>query len=121
MNQAANAQRLLDRSETELLAELGSALLGRGAVPASIDVRVTAARGWLTENAEALKRNVCTDRIRALIHADAGAVALTVALGDLLMDQFAHVAPVTLAALIVRMGVDTYCQKIWAKTPGHGV
>jgi hypothetical protein len=114
MTSPEEAGRLLSKTEAELLADVSETLFGRGSAPPSIEVRLTAARGWLAENAAGIKKCVCTNRVQELVRADAGPVEICVALGDLLLDQFAHIAPLTLAALIVKIGVRSYCEKAWA-------
>jgi hypothetical protein len=113
MSSLDEAKRLLAKSEDELLADLGGDLFGRGATPPSVDVRLKAARGWLKDNTARIKGCVCTKRIQNLVQADAGPVEICVALGDLLLDQFAGIAPLSLAALIVKTGVRSYCEKLW--------
>jgi hypothetical protein len=113
MSSLDEAKRLLSKNEDELLADLGSDLLGRGATPPSIDVRLKAARGWLKDNAARIKGIVCTKRVQKLVQEDAGPTEVCVALGDLLLDQFAGIAPLSLAALVVKIGVRSYCGKLW--------
>jgi hypothetical protein len=113
MNSKDEAKRLIGKSEVDLLADLGGDLLGRGAVPASIEVKIKAARGWITENEGRIKNCVCTKRVQKRVEADAGEIEIFVAIGDLLLEQFAHVAPLSLAALIVKAGIHSYCEKSW--------
>lgn len=113
MRSRDEAERLIEKRESDLLADLGSDLLGRGAVPAAIEVKIKVARGWLRENEGRIKNCVCTERVQALVKADAGPIEICVAVGDLLLEQFAHVAPLSLAALLVKAGIRSYCEKTW--------
>jgi hypothetical protein len=117
MNSSDEATRLLAKNEDELLADLGADLLGLGGVPPSVEVLNTAARGWLSDNATKIRTCVCTEEVRKLLNSNVGSVEICVALGDLLLGQFVGVSPLSLAAIILKTGVSSFCRNLWDPMP----
>ncbi|GAA2282505.1 hypothetical protein GCM10010430_80420 [Kitasatospora cystarginea] len=99
-------------SDDDLLTELG--LSAHGSFPQ--DALNRGAR-ILVRLQEAARQAICGSEKIKKITQDDDKIALTGAIADLLASQFGVVPAATVAVLIVRSGVASYCSVPW----GHGV
>jgi len=104
----------LAMSEDELLLQLGTDLAGTQALPLLPGELVDRARRWLAAQREYLEAQVCSsESIRQFTLATADNSAIAVELAKLLAGLLLPVNPVTLAVLLVKKGLKTFCATIW--------
>lgn len=111
---SARAQRLLAASDDELFQLLGTELSGTQALPLSPAELIERGRRWFSAQEDMLRATVCINpRVKALTLENRDDLALAAALADVLASLVLPVTPVTLAALIVRRGLKTFCELHW--------
>jgi hypothetical protein len=114
---AANVTSLLNLSDDELYEELSNAVLGSGlgVGPADPAGRQRFGRQWFTSRLDEFRRLVCTKepvrQFRGLAHDDQFLAAATVA--DALVHAIGQPAAAVTGILIVRLGLDGFCQGYW--------
>jgi hypothetical protein len=113
----ANVTSLFSLNDDELYEELSNAVLGSGlgVGPADRDGRQRFGRQWFTGRLDEFRRLVCTKELvrdfRGLSHDDQVLAAATVA--DALVHAIGQPAAVLVSILVVRLGLDTFCQEYW--------
>jgi hypothetical protein len=101
-------QQLMDKSDMDLLVALGST--SHGSLPSDAFERGTRIMARIRN---AMKEKVCrNETVIAAARAD-GKIALTTAVADLLAPQFGLIPAATASILLVRSGIDMYCQSVW--------
>ncbi len=98
---------LLSFSEDDLLASIGESLVGRSALPRSRAELIALGRAWLQANLNKIRELVCPHAPQLLKETNLEKLVTTIA--DMLAAVFYSVAPVTVAVLIVRVGVEKLC------------
>lgn len=69
---------------------------------------------WLKENMEKIRDVVCSSpKIKSLINSDIAILAS--AIGDLVVGIFTGIAPMTVAYLIIKTGLDQFCKNFAVK------
>lgn len=74
--------------------------------------RRRAVTGWLADNAAQLQKAVCgpaTARLRNLEGTSRDAAALIIGVADLIADAVVGISPLTVAAILVKIGLDRFC------------
>ena len=115
MNPDESLSALVALSEDELLERIGESLekdsLHIG--PRSSRALIKKAKRWLQNQRPTLQDHICRNkRIRDLAQGSDHLV-LAGAIADLLSSFLIKVSPFTLAALIVKRGVETLCAETW--------
>jgi hypothetical protein len=104
---------LLDRSEEELLAELGASQLGEtlGVRPSDFGRYLRLGRVWMDQHVEELRNTLCSHpnvvRLRALASTDEAAEVATVV--DVLLSVYGQIPATIIAVLVVRRGFVALC------------
>jgi hypothetical protein len=111
------AAQLLNCTEDELFQQIGASLYGRPALPPSPRRLVEMGKRWFDSKHGDIVKLVCSnERVRALSRQDVPTHELVVAVSGTL-DLGSHYlggAPVvTVAVLIVRLGVHQFCARSW--------
>lgn len=104
----------LSMTEDDLLKLLGSDLVGPQALPLRPTELAERGKRWLTAQRENLETQICSSesmRHFALGTTDSSAIA--VELAKLLAGLLLPVNPVTLAVLIVKKGLKSFCSTYW--------
>ena len=107
----------LSRSDDDLYSQIGSAVFGEGMFPPSRRELIDVGRGWLTSKHNELAVIVCgSDRVRSLAKQDVETHEKVVAVCGVL-DIASHVLGgvpvVTVAVLILRLGLHRFCAASW--------
>lgn len=98
---------LLSLPDDDLLASIGESLVGRSALPRSKDELIALGRAWFQANLSKIREVVCPHAPQLLKETNREKLVTTLA--DMLAAVFFSVAPVTVAVLIVRVGVEKLC------------
>ena len=111
--------RLKSLSDDALLGELGSVLSkkkgGLQARPPSLKKLIQEANNWLKAERQKLQAAICNDpRIQQIATSEAGATEkLTRVVADVVSSITIFVPAGTVAEILVRDGIPTYCKDIW--------
>lgn len=104
-------------SEDELLEDLGRELAASDleALPKSLAALRLRAEVWLTEQRDDFQSQICnSERIRWMAeHKEAG---LVTAIADLIAALCIGVSPITVAYLLTRRGITSFCSSFWDRT-----
>jgi hypothetical protein len=116
MTSESEAQTALSSDDSELLRALGSELTGPQAFP--LQPRELAERGtrWLSAQTAYLQQHVCSNssiRSFATSKEQSDDITIVVELAKLLAGLILPVNPVTLAALLVKRGLNVLCVTQW--------
>jgi hypothetical protein len=98
---------LLALSDDDLLASIGESLVGRSALPRSRAELIALGSAWFQANLSKIRELVCPHAPQLLKETNLEKLVTTIA--DMLAAAFFSVAPVTVAVLIVRVGVEKLC------------
>jgi hypothetical protein len=101
------SQALLLLSDDDLLASIGESLVGRSALPRSKAELIALGRAWFQANLDKIREVVCPYAPELL--KETNLEKLVTVIADMLAISFFSVAPVTLAVLVVRVGVEKLC------------
>lgn len=109
-----DALRLLDLSEEDLFLEIDRELSPAGFFvdARSIKNRVANGRRWFQEQRTALAGRICSSSARLALKTAAespGKGALLVAVADMIAGTVTGISPFTVAALLVKLGLDRFC------------
>jgi len=106
-------------SEDDLYHKIGEALLGRQAMPLPAKRLIEAGKYWIGKNWTSLAAVVCADaKVKRFSSQDVYSHELVVAVTgaiDLGIHLVGGAPAVTVAALIVRLGIHSLCKECWAK------
>ena len=105
----ATPEELIEASCDELFAALGAQVAPPQALPGSLEELVDKGRHWFGKNRERLMKLICRDEVIETLNASRDDIALLIAVADLLSDALKGVAPFTVAALIVKIGLLEFC------------
>jgi hypothetical protein len=105
---------ILALSEADLFLEIDRQLspIGFFIDTRAIDKRVESGRNWFQERRARISKNVCSSATLARLREagdSQGKVALLVALADLIASICIGVSPFTVAAIILKLGLDRFC------------
>jgi hypothetical protein len=104
----------LAMSEDDLLALLGTDLAGPQALPLRPSELVERGRRWLTAQHVYLEEHVCSsESVKQFALTTNDNVAIAVELARLLAGLILPVNPVTLAVLLTKKGLKTFCSTRW--------
>ena len=104
----------LSMTEDDLLALLGTDLAGPQALPLRPSELVERGRRWLVAQHEYLEAQVCScESIKQFTLATTDNTAIAVELARLLVGLVLPVNPVTLAVLLAKKGLKTFCATRW--------
>lgn len=110
-------QESLDRlsmTEDELLALLGNDLAGTQALPLRPSELAESGRRWLAAQREYLEENICSsESIRQFTLATTDNSTIAIELAKLLAGLLLPVNPVTLAVLLAKKGLKSFCSVKW--------
>ena len=113
----ASIAPLLNLSDDELYEELSNAILGvgHGIGPRDRDGRRKFGRQWFNGRLDEFKQSICTrDSVKELQGLSPGDQVLAMAaVADALMHTIGQPAAVVVGILIMRLGLDTFCQGYW--------
>jgi len=109
-------QALVEKDEAQLLRELGHAVLARtlNAGEVSPEEEEEEGRLYVEENADELRKAICGSYVARLIGGDDvshDVLMAVAALGDLIASATIHVAPLTIAAYVLRIGIRQFCER----------
>lgn len=111
--------RVLDLDDKALLAELGASLAGPLAAPMPKHEAIRRAKAWLKDKRADLVSTVCTSRrIQELCNTEdslSNRSTLVLAVADLVMTVIGNLPVLTVAALLVREGLNSICAEYWSK------
>lgn len=94
-------------SDDDLLASIGESLVGRSALPRSRAELMALGRAWFEANLHKIRKVVCPHAPQLL--KETNIEKLVTVIADMLAAAFFSVAPVTVAVLVVRVGVEKLC------------
>jgi len=101
-------------NEDDLLVQLGTDLVGPGAMPLKPSELADRARRWLLAQQEFLEAHICTNEsIKQFALATTDDSAIAVELAKLLAGLLLPVNPVTLAVLLIKRGLKSFCSTRW--------
>jgi hypothetical protein len=111
-----DALRLLDMSEDDLLLEIDRELSPAGLWidTRPIGERVANGRKWLALRRTALTAKLCSSAARASLKEAAegpGNGALLIAVADMIAGVVVGISPFTVAALLIKLGLDRLCSE----------
>jgi hypothetical protein len=116
-NQAV-ALKLLDASDVDLYAEIGRELTGTSVVAPRVQDLIQHGRRWMNSKRIEIANVACqNEQIKALAAPTLSAherVVLVCAFADIISHLVTGVAPITVAALLTRQGVQSLCESIWS-------
>ena len=108
---------LLTLSEDELLLRIGTSLSPRTMFPLTPEKVMQIAKDWLNERIERLRTTTCNSQeTKALAKPDISSHEMVVVIAgtlDVGVHLLGGVPAVTVAALIVRIGIHQFCAPIW--------
>jgi len=108
---------LLTLSDDDLLASIGESLVGRSALPRSRAELIALGRAWFQANLNKIRDVVCPHAPQLL--KETNLEKLVTVIADMLAAAFFSVAPVTVAMLVVRVGLEKLCvSDLESDTPG---
>jgi len=109
----ANIESLLTASYDDLLTRLGQELVGTGVRPQPRETLIEHAKQYLSTQADELRQAVCSnDAVQEVLSIPQSAdrqLQLVTAVSDVLATILIGIPPFTIAVLIVRVGLDTFC------------
>lgn len=107
----------LETLDEDGLLELIGADLARHehpALPFNKSELIAKARKWADENKQVLRTTICNDEtIRNLVKRSATRQQLGVAISDLIVGLCTGIAPMTVAYLLTKMGLEEMCAEEW--------
>ena len=106
-----NLEKLLDLDTAELNERLGAAVAAGASSLGPKALRVLGAE-WLESRKESLKKLICSDPAVSSIRDDgstANSLALAGAIADAISAAHSYPAVYTIAALLVKQGIDGLC------------
>jgi hypothetical protein len=104
----------LSLEEDELLAMLGADLVGPQAMPLRPAELVDRARRWLAAQHGELQVQICSNNVvKQFATAKDDPLAIAVELAKLLAGLLLPVNPVTLAVLLAKKGLKSFCSAQW--------
>jgi hypothetical protein len=113
----ARITSLLKSSESQLYEEVGLALTGAAALPTSRQELIESGKRWFASRQHELAQLVCkNDRLKSVARQDLQTHELVVATCgslDLAIHLLGGIPAVTVAALIVRLGLHEFCRAEW--------
>ena len=105
----SSSDRLLNASTEELFELLGRDLAGRQAFPLSSEELVEQAKGWFSAQTKTIQAAICTPSIAKIFVAECDERELLLGLADILVEKQFGVAPLTLSALVLKIGLKKFC------------
>ena len=111
---ATNINRLEQMTEQELWVQIGRELTREEEHALPLDARDLRdrAKAWFSANKKALEDRICIPDVRKVF--DGGDTpTLITAIADLISACCTGVSPVTVAYLLVRKGLNTFCANRW--------
>ncbi len=99
----------VEKSYFDLLVDLGTELVGKQAVPRPPNQLAELGKRWLTANSKKLREVVCEARVTKAVLNGKDSIVLVTAVADLIAGAFSGVSPFTVAALLVKFGLDRLC------------
>jgi hypothetical protein len=112
---AEHIKTLLSLPENDLLILIGDDLMSsesRFTAPDTTEL-VNKANIWLKEQYAQFQCTICNNKVVLICHNKDDLAGLVVAISDLIASICIGVSPFTVAALIVKMGVDSLCCDTW--------
>jgi len=117
----ALALQALAKSNDDLYFEIGSAVSGKAALPRSTKELIGTGVEWFNLKREGIALTVCGSKsLREFARQDVPTHELVVAISGILdLSSHALGGPpvVTVAVLIVRLGLHQFCSKVWESKP----
>lgn len=116
---AANSdiELLLDSSEDDLLLSLGTAIMGKPALPPTMETLIANARHWLSSHRDILVKGVCANtQVRDVVATSGAAsrrVDLVAAVADAIVGAVSGVPVVVVSVLLVKEGIHNICVNHW--------
>ena len=107
-------EKLKKLSEEELLELIGIDLfnLKKEALPSKRKYIIDVAKRWIESKKSALQNEICkSTTVRENLDSDI--MVLTAAIADLIASICFGVSPLTVAYLLVKMGIEKLCYTIW--------
>jgi hypothetical protein len=118
MNQISEPEmrKLLGSSEEYLLQNLGQDLMGPQAFPMPVRELVEGAERWLGAQTSYLQTHICNKNVlrKAVTESD-DSVSIVIELVNLLTSLVLPVNPITLAVLLTKRGLKSFCASQWTK------
>lgn len=113
MSEYSDIESLLQKSKDELFLDLGKELVGKSILPKSRNELISTAKIWWERNIKLITDAICgSEKLRKLLLAENNDdVVLVTAIADLVSGLVTGVSPVTVAALLVKKGVNNICKE----------
>lgn len=111
-------KKLLKLDKNELYARLGHELIGPNNILTNIKENEKLGESWFIRNKEKLKSKVCNNQVvlsAFKLKQNQTELQIALAILDLISNLIIGVSPVTVAVLIVKEGLNSFCKKEWEK------
>lgn len=101
--------QLAQMSQDDLYESLGKHLTMRQAFPLTKPQQVERGKQWFTAKLTTLRTNICP-KVPQILTKDSDEKTLILSIGDIIATVVIGVPPLVVSALIVKIGVKTFCQ-----------
>ena len=105
-----NMNDLIDKSEAELYETLGKELTSKQAFPLSGAEALGRGKAWFNAHLTAFRSVICSESSFKFLTEENDTKTAMIAVAELIAKVTTGVAPVTVAALLVKIGVKKICQ-----------
>ena len=106
---SSSNDRLLNASTDELFELLGRDLVGQQAFPLSPEELIERAQGWFSAQSATIQAAICSPSVAESFVAQSDERQLLLVLADILFKANLGVAPLTLSAFVLKIGLKKFC------------
>jgi len=113
-----NLNNFVLKTESELLEDIGKEILGSAALPVDKQAIMSIGKSWFEKNRDKLKGTICSNQqIYTILHSERSVdrIMVLTAVADLLAPMVIGISPFTVAALVTKEGLFSFCESIWKK------
>lgn len=103
----------LSLNEEELFQQIGTEFSSSDAFPPSKQDLIKVGKRWWTHNKERLVTSLCSSEVIKTTFDSGDELALASAILDLISGLITGVSPITVAVLVMKLGLEKICKQQW--------